>query len=118
MVQFLLVIPFFILMVVASWDLCGLSLARLALQKKCSEEVQAAALRKNHGPLVSGDFLSVFPLSSGVSRFPFRSPRHFSLIRLEKVRNHKLLFPGSRFIFGKESVPLKCSSVALQVLYE
>ncbi len=119
LVEFSLVFPFFFILAVGSWDLIGLSLGRLSLEKKCSSNL-LQFISKQTVPS-DGEENSRFTfhlLPPLLSRSPIRAPRNIRIVQLELSKRVPLRFPLAKYVFGRETILLRAVNSKLQILYE
>jgi hypothetical protein len=116
-VEFVVVFPFFMLMLFGSFDIICLSASRLALQKACRNAVRVYARQGSLPSGLQGSAELAFeelPMIKG----PVPRPRRRGiLIRLHLTKNVPLRFPLLRFVFLRKSLPVQVTSAAVRVTH-
>jgi hypothetical protein len=117
-VEFILVFPFFLVLVWGTWDMVLLSLSRISLQHRCFESAQAYASAQTlpvHLSKEASLSLQDLPFSSSE---PLRARRKIQILRLELTSQPPLHFPFLRLVFRDSPLIIKARSAVLRLSYE
>lgn len=118
-VEFILVFPFFMLMLCGIGEFFLLSYSRISLERVCAQAVRFYASEgKLPTPLKGTSSVKEQPLPSRPSSSPFRARRTISLVRLELSQEIPLRFPLLQIIFNRSNFILQARCAALRVAHE